>query len=31
MARRVLPLTETKIKEARPQEKTCRLFDGGGL
>ena len=31
MARRIPPLTDEKIKEATPQEKPKRLFDGGGL
>ena len=26
-----MPLTDTKIRTARPQEKPFRLFDGGGL
>ena len=31
MARTVTPLTDTKIKTAKPKEKDYKLFDGGGL
>ena len=31
MARTIVPLTDTKIKSAKPKEKDYKLFDGGGL
>lgn len=31
MARTIVPLTNTKIKTAKPKEKDYKLFDGGGL
>jgi len=31
MPRRILPLSELQIKNAKPQEKGYKLFDGGGL
>jgi integrase len=31
MARKTLPLDNTQIKNAKPQEKEYKLFDGGGL
>ncbi len=31
MARTIVPLTDTKIKQAKPKEKNYKLFDGGGL
>ncbi|MEW5833295.1 MAG: integrase arm-type DNA-binding domain-containing protein [Campylobacterota bacterium] len=31
MARKVVPLTDTEIKKAKPAEKDYKLFDGGGL
>ncbi|AQV95071.1 integrase [Cupriavidus necator] len=31
MPRRVEPLTDTKIRNARPRERAYKLFDGGGL
>ena len=31
MARQVIPLTDKKIKNAKPAEKTYKIFDGGGL
>jgi len=31
MARTTTPLTNTKIKNAKPKEKDYKLFDGGGL
>jgi len=31
MARTIVPLTDTKIKQARPKEKSYKLFDGAGL
>ncbi len=31
MARKVTPLTATEINNAKPKEKTYKLFDGGGL
>lgn len=31
MARKVVPLTDTEIKKAKPDEKDYKLFDGGGL
>ncbi|SFV58940.1 Integrase [hydrothermal vent metagenome] len=31
MARTIIPLTDTKIKQAKPKEKDYKLFDGGGL
>ncbi|ADV47006.1 tyrosine-type recombinase/integrase [Nitratifractor salsuginis] len=31
MARGVVPLSDTKIRQAKPREKPYKLFDGGGL
>jgi integrase len=31
MARKVIPLTDTQIKQAKPKEKDYKLSDGGGL
>lgn len=31
MARSVIPLTDTKIKKSKPQDKKYKLSDGGGL
>ena len=31
MPKLVLPLTDVKIKNAKPREKTYKLSDGGGL
>jgi len=31
MSRQIIPLTDKKCKNAKPQEKPYRLFDGGGL
>lgn len=31
MARKVVPLTDTEIKKAKPAEKDYKIFDGGGL
>jgi hypothetical protein len=31
MPKLVLPLTDAKIKNAKPREKTYKLSDGGGL
>jgi len=31
MARKVIPLTDTQIKQAKPREKDYKLSDGGGL
>jgi integrase len=31
MARKIIPLTATQIKETKPKEKDFKLFDGGGL
>ena len=31
MARKILPLTEKKIKSAKPKDKAYKLFDGEGL
>lgn len=31
MARITLPLTEAKIKKAKPKDKMYKLFDGEGL
>jgi integrase len=31
MSRNVIPLTEIKIKNAKPKEKDFKMFDGGGL
>jgi integrase len=31
MPKRILPLSETKVRTAKPQEKEYKLFDGGGL
>lgn len=31
MPKRIAPLTDTQIKNAKPKEKEYRLFDGGGL
>lgn len=31
MPRRTLPLTDTELKKAKPQEKPLKLSDGGGL
>lgn len=31
MPKRVVPLTDTQVKNAKPKDKPWRLFDGGGL
>jgi len=31
MPKRILPLSDTKIRNAKPQSKEVKLFDGGGL
>lgn len=31
MPKRIKPLTDTKVRTAKPQEKEYKLFDGGGL
>ncbi|SFV63726.1 Phage integrase [hydrothermal vent metagenome] len=31
MARKIIPLTATQIKQAKPKEKDYKLSDGGGL
>jgi len=31
MARQVLPLTDVKIRKAKPKDKVYKLYDGGGL
>lgn len=31
MPKRIVPLTDTKIKTAKPSTKDAKLFDGGGL
>ena len=31
MARTIMPLTATQIKQAKPKEKDYKLSDGGGL
>jgi hypothetical protein len=31
MPKRIVPLTETQIKNFKPQAKATKLFDGGGL
>jgi integrase len=31
MARKTQPLTSTGVKQAKPKDKICNLFDGGGL
>jgi len=31
MARTIIPLSDTKIKNAKPKDKDYKLFDGGGL
>ncbi|MRR07841.1 MAG: DUF4102 domain-containing protein [Deltaproteobacteria bacterium] len=31
MPKRILPLTDTKLRNIRPQAKEIKLFDGGGL
>ena len=31
MSKRVIPLAETQVRNARPRDKAYKLFDGGGL
>jgi len=31
MPKRIVPLTDIKIRNAKPKEKPVALFDGGGL
>jgi len=31
MARTTTPLTDMQVRNAKPTDKTYRLFDGGGL
>lgn len=31
MPKRIIPLTEVQVRNAKPQEKEYKLFDGGGL
>ena len=31
MPKRIVPLSDHKIKKAKPQHKSVTLFDGGGL
>ena len=31
MPKRIMPLTEMKIRNAKPKEKAYKLLDGGGL
>jgi len=31
MPKRIIPLTDTKVRNSKPQEREYKLFDGGGL
>lgn len=31
MPKRTVPLTDTQIRNSKPQQKEIKLFDGGGL
>ena len=31
MPKRIIPLTEVKVRTAKPRENPYKIFDGGGL